>query len=66
MASHRNRWLDLILTHHRNARDAWLALRESEACMQMEDDEFEAAHPPPTLKAAMQGLSQKPDDRISA
>lgn len=42
---------------YRDARDAWEALRESEECMQMEDDEFAEAYPPPTLKQWMENRS---------
>lgn len=53
----RHWWRDLVTQHHRDARDAWERLRESEPFLQYEDDEFRAELPPPTLKDAMVGLS---------
>jgi hypothetical protein len=53
----RHWWRDLITGVHRDARDAWLAARESEHFMQWEDDQYRAAFPPPTLKAVMVGLA---------
>lgn len=50
-------WRELVTSTHRDARDAWLKLRESELCLQMEDDEFRAAYPPPTLRDTMIALA---------
>jgi len=53
----------VLVEGYRDARHAWEALRESDTpvpaayaggatttCMQLEDDEFRAAYPPPTFK----------------
>jgi hypothetical protein len=53
----RHWWRDLVTTHHRDARDAWERLRESEPFLQHEAADFVEAHPPPRLKDAMVGLS---------
>lgn len=53
----RHWWRELVTEHHRNARDAWEALRESEPFLQHEAAEFTTEHRPPTLKDAMIGLS---------
>lgn len=57
----RHWWRELVTTHWRDAYDAWEATRERcedrGGAMRMEDDEFRAAYPTPTLKAFMVGLS---------
>jgi hypothetical protein len=53
----RHWWRELVTEHHRNARDAWDKLRESEPFLQHEAAEFAAELPPPTLGDAMVGLS---------
>lgn len=50
-------WRELVTSTYRDARDAWHALRESEPCLQLEDDEFRQLHPPPTLRSVLVGLS---------
>jgi hypothetical protein len=57
----RHWWRELVTGVHRDARDAWEKLRESEAYFQHELDEFAAEHPPPTLKSVMVGLSSGKD-----
>lgn len=50
-------WREYVTRHYRDARDAWVALRETSAYSQHEDDEFRAEHPPPTFKQFLVGLS---------
>lgn len=58
----RHWWRELVVTTFRDARDQWEANRERcesrGGSMQLEDYEYRAAHPAPTLKAFMVGLSK--------
>lgn len=39
-----------MVAEYRDARDAWVQLRETGDRMQMEDEEYRAVFPPPTFK----------------
>ncbi|MGL5823687.1 MAG: hypothetical protein ACRCYU_02325 [Nocardioides sp.] len=69
----RHLWRETVAETYRDTRDAWEALRESSTVVpagavagtagapvsayQLEDDDFRAVFPAPTLKAALIGLS---------
>lgn len=50
-------WREYVTDVYRDARDAWEALRESELCYQLEDDEFRVTYPPPTFKLYLLALA---------
>ena len=55
----RNWWIETVYQTWRDANDAWLAARESDAFMQWEDDEYREAYPPPRLKDFLIEMSPK-------
>lgn len=44
-----------MVTEYRDWRASWEERREAGPHMQMEDDDYRAAYPPPTFKAWLQG-----------